>query len=78
MFRGLFSVLTSIIILLFTFSHGVRLSPLGIAATTGLLYQPQIMMMMIVEQSGDANWQEKPKCSEKTGPSATLSTLNPT
>jgi hypothetical protein len=35
-------------------------------------------MMMIVEQSVNANWQGEPKCSEKTFPSATLSTTNPT
>jgi hypothetical protein len=42
----------TIIIILFYFFiilSGVRLSPLGSAATTGLLYQPQ-MMMVIVEQ----------------------------
>jgi hypothetical protein len=27
----------------FYFSHGVRLSPLGTAAITGLLYQPQMI-----------------------------------
>jgi hypothetical protein len=52
---------------------------LGTAATTGLLYQPR----MIGE--GDCgeiwwneDWQGKPKYSEKTCPSATLSTTNPT
>jgi hypothetical protein len=28
---------------LFYFSHGMRLSPLGTAAATGLLYQPQMI-----------------------------------
>jgi hypothetical protein len=52
---------------------------LGTAATSGLLYQPRMI--------GDDNcgeigviedWQRKPKYSEKTCPSATLSTTNPT
>jgi hypothetical protein len=30
---------------------GVRLSPLGTAATTGLLYQAQMKMLVIMEQS---------------------------
>jgi hypothetical protein len=38
-----------IIFIFFIILSGVRLSPLGTAATTGLLYQPQ-MMMVIVEQ----------------------------
>jgi hypothetical protein len=48
---------------------GTRLSPLGTAATSGLLYQPH----MIDEE----DWQGKPKYSEKTCPSATLYTTNP-
>jgi hypothetical protein len=35
-------------------------------------------MMMNVEQSWNENWEEKPKYSEKTYPSATLFTTNPT
>jgi hypothetical protein len=57
---------------------GVRLSPLGIWPLFGLLYQSQMMMMMSVEQLWNENWQGKPKYSEKTYPSATLSTTNPT
>jgi hypothetical protein len=48
---------------------------LGTAATTGLLYQPRMI------GDGDLwneDWQGKPKYSEKTRPSATLSTTNPT
>jgi hypothetical protein len=58
---------------------GVRLSPLGTSATVGLLYQPR----MIDDDDygavgGMRDWQGKPKYSEKTCPSATLSTTNPT
>jgi hypothetical protein len=63
----------------FLILSGVRLSPLGAAATTGLLYQPQMI------DDGDCggnrwneDWQGKPKYSEKTCPGATLSTTNPT
>jgi hypothetical protein len=44
---------------------------------SGLLYQPR----MIDDECGNRsneNWQGKPKYSEKTCPSATLSTTNPT
>jgi hypothetical protein len=58
---------------------GVGLSPVGTAATFGLLYKPQ----MIDEGDCGGNWwnedwQGKPKYSKKTCPSATLSTTNPT
>jgi hypothetical protein len=33
--------------LFFIIVSGVRMSPLGSAATTGLLYQPQIIMMIM-------------------------------
>jgi hypothetical protein len=43
----------------------------------GLLYLPRVIMMM--ESSWwNEDWQGKPKFSEKTCPSATLSTTNPT
>jgi hypothetical protein len=54
---------------------GVRLSQLGTAAATGLLFQPQML------DDGDwwnEDWRGKPKYSEKAGPSATLPTTNPT
>jgi hypothetical protein len=35
--------LTLSLLLLFIIPSGLRLSPLGIAATTGLLYQPQMI-----------------------------------
>jgi hypothetical protein len=54
-------------------------SPIGTAATIGLLHQPQIV------DDGDCGavggmriWQGKPKYSEKTCPSATLSSTDPT
>jgi hypothetical protein len=36
-------VIIKLEIFYFYFSHGVRLSPLGTAATTGLFYQPQMI-----------------------------------
>jgi hypothetical protein len=51
----------------FIILSGVRQSPLGTVAPTGLLYEPQTI-----------DWQEKPKYSEEPCPSATLSTTNPT
>jgi hypothetical protein len=48
-------------------------------ATTGLLYQPWMMMDDKDLRSNRRNyWQEKPKYSEKTCPSANLSITNPT
>jgi hypothetical protein len=58
--------------------HCERLSPLGTAAITGLLYQPQMTY------DGDCgaiwwneDWLGKPKYSEKTCTSPTLFTTNP-
>jgi hypothetical protein len=53
-----------------------RLGPLGTSATTDLLYLPRVIVMM--ENLVDEDSQGKPKYSEKTYPSATLSTTNPT
>jgi hypothetical protein len=48
---------------------------LGTAATSGLLYTPQMMDEDDFWSNWwNKNWQGKPKCSEKTCPSATLST----
>jgi hypothetical protein len=52
------------------------LGPLGTAATNGLLCEPRVIMMM--ERNWWNDWQGKPKYSEKTCPSAALSTTNPT
>jgi hypothetical protein len=57
------------------FSHGVRLSPLGTATTIGLLYQPKMIDDGVCGVIG--GMQGKLKYSEKTCPSATLSTINP-
>jgi hypothetical protein len=61
------------------FFSGVGLSPLGTAANSGLLYKPQMI------HEGDCGalgrmkiGRGKPKYSEKTYPSVTLSTTNPT
>jgi hypothetical protein len=39
-----------IIIFIVIVLSGVRLSPLGTAATIGLLYHPQMILVVIVEQ----------------------------
>jgi hypothetical protein len=72
------SVMTRTIIFFIIFS-GVGLSPQGIATTSGLLYKPQMI------NEGDCGaiggmkiGRGKPKYSENTCPSATLSTTNPT
>jgi hypothetical protein len=45
----------------------------GTAATPGLLCQPRVIVKMIVDRSRwNADWQGKPKFSEKTCPSATF------
>jgi hypothetical protein len=78
-------------VLLFIVISGVGLSPLGTAATSGLLYKPQMIDEGDCGAIGEMkigrgnrstrrneDWQGKPKYSEKTCPSATLSTTNPT
>jgi hypothetical protein len=45
---------------------------IGTAATTDLLCQPRVIMMMIVESRWNVDWQGKPMFSEKTCPSATF------
>jgi hypothetical protein len=58
--------------------HCERLSPLGTAATTDLLYQPQmIKWWWLWSNWWNEDWQGNPKYSEKTCPSATLSTTKP-
>jgi hypothetical protein len=65
--------------LLLLFSHGVRLSPLGIAATVWpFVPAPDDRWWWFWSNQWNANWQGKPKYSEKTCPSTTLSTTNPT
>jgi hypothetical protein len=51
----------------------------GSAAITGLLYQPQMIGDGDCEENWwNEDWQGKSKISEKTCPSAILSTTNPT
>jgi hypothetical protein len=59
------------------FSHGVRLSPLGTAATVWSIV-PAPCDRWLWRNRWNANWEGKPKYSEKTCPSATLSITNPT
>jgi hypothetical protein len=63
---------------LFFFIIGVGLTSPGTAATSGLLYSPRWQMRVIVEQLVEWRLAGKPKYSEKTCPSAILSTTNPT
>jgi hypothetical protein len=63
----------------FFYSQWGKTESLGTATTTGLLYQPQMIGDADCgETDGNEDWQGKPKYSEKTCPSATLSTTNPT
>jgi hypothetical protein len=60
------------------FSHGVRLSPLGTAATVWPIVPAQmIRWWWLWGNWWIANWQGKLKYSEKTCPGAILSTTNP-
>jgi hypothetical protein len=57
----------------------VRLSPLGTSATVWpIVPAPANTWWWLWSIRWNANWQRKQKCSEKTCPSATLSTTNPT
>jgi hypothetical protein len=62
----------------FYFSHGVRLSPLGTAATVWPIVPAPDDRWWLWSNRWNANWQGKPKYKEKTCPSTTLSTTNPT
>jgi hypothetical protein len=68
-----------IIIIIIIIIAGVRISPLGSAATTGPFYQPQMIYDGDCGAIGGMKiGKGKAKYSEKTCPSATLSTTNPT
>jgi hypothetical protein len=56
----------------------VRLSPLGTAATVWPIVPAPDDRWWLWSSRWNANWQGKPKYLEKTCPSATLSTTNPT
>jgi hypothetical protein len=58
---------------------GVRLSPLGTSATSWpIVPAPDDRWWWMWSNRWNENWQGEPKYSEKTCPSATLSTTNPT
>jgi hypothetical protein len=61
-----------------TFLSGVRQSPLVTAATTGLLYQPQMIDDGDCGVIGGIKIGMGNRSTRKTYPSATLSTINPT
>jgi hypothetical protein len=64
---------------LFIVPSGARLSPLGTAATVWpILPAPDDIWWWFWSNWWNEDWQEKPKYSEQIGPSATLSTTNPT
>jgi hypothetical protein len=54
---------------------GVQLGPLGTAATNSQSCQPQVIIMV---ENWWNDWHAKPKYSERTCPSAALSTTNTT
>jgi hypothetical protein len=56
---------------------GVRLSPLGTSATNWPILPAPDDIWWMWNSRWNENWQVKPKYSEKTCPSATLSTINP-
>jgi hypothetical protein len=60
------------------FSHGVRLSPHGTAATVWAIVPTPDEWWWLWSNQWNANWQGNPKYSEITFPSDTLSTTNPT
>jgi hypothetical protein len=57
---------------------GVRLSKLGTSATNWPIVPAPDDRRFMWSSRCNENWQEKPKYSEKTCPSANLSTTNPT
>jgi hypothetical protein len=61
---------------LLLFSHGVRLSPLGSAATDWPIVPAPDDDDDCGSNRWNENWQGKTKYSKKTCPSATLSTTN--
>jgi hypothetical protein len=61
------------------FFRGVRLSPLGTETTVwSVVPAPDDRWWWLWSSRWNANWEGKPKYSEKICPSATLSTTNPT
>jgi hypothetical protein len=66
------------IIILFIILHGVRLRPLGTAAITGLLYQPQMIDDSDRGAIGGTKTGNQTEVLGETCTGATLSTTNPT
>jgi hypothetical protein len=62
---------------LFVSWGGVRLSPLGTSANIWSIVSAPDDRLWVWSSRWNENWQGKPKYSEKTCPSATLSTTNP-
>jgi hypothetical protein len=60
------------------FSHGVRLSPFGTSANNWPIVPAPDHRWCVLSSRWNENWQRKRKYLEKTCPSATLSTTNPT
>jgi hypothetical protein len=69
---------TGLLFTAFFFPHGVRLRPLGTVATVWYIVPAPHDRWWLWSNRWNVNWQGKPKYSEKTCPSATLSTTNPT
>jgi hypothetical protein len=66
-------------VLFFNVSHRARLSPRGTAATVWpTVPAPDDRWWWVWSNRWNANWQGKPKYSEETCPSTTLSPPNPT
>jgi hypothetical protein len=62
----------------FVYWGGVRLSLLGTSATNWPIVPAPVDRWCVRSSRWNENWQRKPKYSEKTFPTATLSTTNPT
>jgi hypothetical protein len=77
--RGNVFVFLCCSIFFFLVSWGrLRLSPLGTSATNWPIVPAPDDRLWICSSRWNENWHRKPKYSEKTCPSATLSTTNPT
>jgi hypothetical protein len=66
------------VLIFFNFLGGVRLSPLRTSATNWRIVPAPDDKWWVWSSRWNENWQRKPKYSEKTWPSVTLSTTNPT
>jgi hypothetical protein len=72
------NIQTSSVVFSLSLYSGVRLSPLGTEAKTDLLLSaPDDRWWWLWSNWWNEDWQRKPKYSQNTYPSATLSTTNP-